>query len=354
MSYINLRKQIIALATLPRCEEPIISAYFNLEHAIELLVDEFTAWVAVARQAYTGNAQTHFIRAAERIQAWLLNHTEEGRSAAIFCRSGAPDYFLQLTFKVPLENSFHADAYPAIFPLVELKDRFNRFVVVMTNEDSARIIEMTLGETSLELLAERQSTEQRHGREWTREHYNSSTRKRNESFVKEKVEIIERLMSKRGHNALIMVGEAQYINQLKSALPKHLAEKVVDQIQTGFSDQRVQGVLQDAIESYLKVENDESESTVKRLFRAHRTNHLGVFGVAATARSLQIGQVEELIISSTLGYMDREVLVRLASQHSVPIETVRSSELLDEQGGVGAILRYPSPSYILTPSEIEP
>ncbi len=352
MSYVNLRKQIIALANLPRCEEPIISAYLNLEQPIELLVEEFTSWVKVASQAYHGDEQVHFIKAAERIQAWLLNHMEDGRSAAIFCRSGSPDFFLPLTFQVPLENSFHADAFPAIFPLVELRDRFSRFVVVMTNRDSARIIELNLGETSLELLAERPEANERHGREWTREHYNSNTRERNTRFVAEKVEIIERLMSKRGHNALIMVGEAQYVNRLKSALPEHLAEKVVDQIRTGFSDQRVQCVLEDAIKSYLQVENDESETAVKHLFRAHRTNHLGLFGIAATARALQIGQVEELIISSTLCHTDREVLVRLASQHSVPIETVRNSELLDEQGGAGAILRYASPSYITNLSEV--
>jgi peptide subunit release factor 1 (eRF1) len=81
---------------------------------------------------------------------------------------------------------------------------------------------------------------------------------------------------------------------------------------------------------------------VKRLFRAYRTGRLGIFGVAATAAELQIGKVEELIISSDLRHEDREVLVRLASQHSIPIETVRNSRLLNEQGGVGAILRYSS------------
>ncbi|MDA7891021.1 hypothetical protein N9062_00655 [Akkermansiaceae bacterium] len=140
-----------------------------------------------------------------------------------------------------------------------------------------------------------------------------------------------------------MIGEPQYVNRLKSALPMHLAEKVVDQIRTGFSDSRVQSVLEDAVQSYLQVEHDESETAVKRLFRAHRVNRLGIFGIAATAAALQIGQVEELIISSTLGHADREVLVRLASQHNVPIETVRNSESLDEQGGVGAILRYSTP-----------
>lgn len=340
MSYINLRKQIIALANLPGCEEPIISAYFDLQQPADSLREEFALWTRVASRTFEGPAREDFLKAAGRIKEWLASNSGKSRSAAVFARSGEPDFFLPLTFQVPLENFFQADSRPAIYPLVELKDRFNRFVVVLTNRDSARIIEMNLGETSLELLAERPEAKERHGREWTREHYNSHTRERNKRFVKEKVAIIERLMNKRGHNALIIVGEPRYVNRLKEALPKTLADKVVDQIRTGFTDERVQLVLEDAIRSYLQIEDGESESAVKRLFRAYRTNRLGIFGVASTAAALQIGQVEELIISSDLRHEDREVLVRLASQHSVPIETVRGSQLLEDQGGVGAILRY--------------
>ena len=65
--------------------------------------------------------------------------------------------------------------------------RFSRFVVVMTNRNSARITEMNLGETSLELLAERPKAKERHRREWTREHYNSNTRERNKRSVNEKL-----------------------------------------------------------------------------------------------------------------------------------------------------------------------
>jgi len=342
MSYVNLRKQIIALANLPECDEPVISAYFDLQQPARLLREEFATWIRIAGKSLEGPAVDDFAKAASRTSEWLDENIGKARSAAVFARSGAPEFFLPLTFQVPLENYFQVDARPAIYPLVELKDRFNRFVVVLTNQDSARIIELNLGETSLELLTERPETIARHGREWTREHYNSHTRERTRKFVKEKVSIIERLMNKRGHNALIVVGEPRYVNRLKSALPKNLSEKVVDQIRTGFSDGRVQVILENAIQSYLAVEDHESETAVHRLFRAYRTGGLGIFGVAATAAALQIGKVEELIISSGLRHEDREVLVRLASQHSIPIETVRNSGLLDEQGGVGAILRYAS------------
>ena len=342
MSYLDLSKHITTLANLPKCPEPMVSVYFDLTQPFEHLEAQFSSWVEVARPAFENTGQEQFLTASDRIKKWLLNNSEEGRSAAVFSRAGDPGFFLPLTFQAPLETYFKADLLPAIFPLVELRDRFNRFVVVLASRKTARIIEMNLGETSLELLAEREEAVDRHGREWTREHYNSQMRELNEKFVQEQVEIVERLMSKRGHNALILVGETEYIDRLKRALPQHLAGKIVDHISTGFDDQRINTVIADVIESYLKIENDESETAVKRLFRAYRTNQLGIFGVAATAVALQLDRVEELIISSSLRHNDREVLVRLASQHQVPIETVRQSEALDQQGGVGAILRFPS------------
>ena len=99
--------------------------------------------------------------------------------------------------------------------LVELKDRFNRFVVVLATKESARIVEMNLGALSVELLTERPALRERIGREWTREHYVNHRRQRERRFVKEKVSVIESLMAKRGHNALI-IG----YSILRAVLPK--------------------------------------------------------------------------------------------------------------------------------------
>ena len=147
-------------------------------------------------------------------------------------------------------------------------------------------------------------------------------------------------MSKRGHNALIIVGESRCVNTLREALPKHLQSKVVDQIRTGISDERIHGILESAIESYLNVENMESQSMVKNLFRAMRTNGMATLGFGNTLEALKIGQASHLVISSSLPHRSRETLVRIASQHGIPIETVKNSNLLLEQGGVGALLRY--------------
>jgi len=343
MNYSNLRKSIFALANLPDNGSPIVSIYLDHAKPMTQLYEEFTIWRRSIRQTFVGRAKLDFDTATERIQAELIKGANKGtkaRSSAFFSRAGEHPFFLPLIFKVPLDPLFHAGNYPAIFPLVELKDRFNRFVVVLTTQESARIIEMNLGETSLETLAQRPAARERNGREWTREHYHNQGRERDRRFLKEKVAMIEQLMSKRGHNAIIIAGESRYVSRLRDALPKHLQEKVVDQIRTGINDERIHDVLETAIESYLQVEHNESESTVKKLFRAFRTSGLAALGLIPTLRALKHGQASHLIISSDLPLSSRERLVRIASQHGIPIETVRNSNLLNEQGGAGALLRY--------------
>ncbi len=340
MNYASLRKNILSLANLPAGEAPILSAYFNLQSSHTALMERFDTWAKTSRKSLDEESRAQFDRASEKIQEWLHAKWAKEKSAAIFSRAGEQPFFLPLTFKVPMTDFFHASDRPAIFPLVEIKDRFNRFVVVLTTQESARIIEINLGEASTELLAERPDIRKRNGREWTREHYQNHRRDRDLKFLKEKVEIIEGLMDKRGHNALIIAGEPRYVNRLQEALPKNLQEKVIDKIRTGIKDQRIQQILEEAIESYLSIEHDESTGLVKSLFQAVRTNGLATLGVAATENALRSSWADHLVISSSLAHDDRERLVRLASLHSIQIETVRNSPLLEEQGGVGALLRY--------------
>jgi stalled ribosome rescue protein Dom34 len=239
-----------------------------------------------------------------------------------------------------MESRFHVADLPAIYPLVELKDRFNRFVVVLCTAASARIIEMNLGSHSIELLTERPSLRERIGREWTRQHYANHRRERDRQFVKEKISVIENLMAKNGHNSLIVAGDPRHVNQLVSALPAHLKSKLVGEIKTGITDERLKNVLSQAVESFLKAEAEEAHDTVSMLVQAVRARGLATIGVEETSKALVGDQVERLVVSSTLLHEDREELVRLASQRDVPIETVQGCELLDRNGGAGALLRY--------------
>jgi stalled ribosome rescue protein Dom34 len=248
--------------------------------------------------------------------------------------------FLPLHFAVSLETHFHAGGLPIIYPLVELKDRFNRFVLVITNSEVARILEINLGQVSETLFAERPDLRERLGREWTREHYQNHRHHRDNQFVKEKVAVIERLMAKRGHNALLLAGEPRFVNRLREALPKHLQARIAGEIRIGVREDSLPEVIDLAIQSFLAQENRESHNAVRLLDEAVQRGGLAVVGLQPSLQALATGQADLLVLSDSLPADDREMLVREAARHDTKVETVRASKLLEQNGGVGCLLRY--------------
>ncbi|MDA0767115.1 MAG: hypothetical protein O3A87_05150 [Verrucomicrobia bacterium] len=339
MNQLILKKHLIALATLPETESPVISAYFDLEQSVAENRRRLNSWATLVRHSFRGEAARDFDDAIEEVTS-ALEGAGRGRSAAVFSRWGDYPFVLPLTMGVPIEAQFHVATVPVIFPLVEMKDRFHRFVLVATTSDSARIFEINLGEVSESLLAERPELRERLGREWTRAHYQNHRREREDQFVKEKVAIIERLMAKRGHNALILAGEARFVNRLRDQLPKHLQVRVAGKILGGLGEGTLSKVVEESIEVFLGQEHEESHDAVRRLDAAVRSGGLAVVGLKETLRAIEFHQADQLILSSDLPTEEREQLVRLATQQDLPVETVQGSDTLERNGGVGCLLRY--------------
>lgn len=339
MNQLTLKKHLIGLASLPETESPLISAYFDGATTLAARRAHLKSWASVARHSFRGRLQQEFDDALEEVERHL-EAAKPGRSLAVFSRWGDYPLILPLSFQAPLETQFHVGGLPVIYPLVEMRDRFHRFVLVAMDSESARIFEINLGEVSEALLTEKPELRERLGREWTREHYQNHRRDREARFVKEKVAVIERLMAKRGHNALILAGEARYINRLRASLPKHLLNRVAGEIRSGFCETDLPVVVVEAINVFLDQEARESHDAVRRLEAAVRSGGLAVVGVTETLRALEDHCADELVLSADIPASDREKLVRLAAQQDLPVETVRGSETLERNGGAGCLLRY--------------
>jgi len=340
MNQLILKKHIIALASLPETQSPIISAYFDLNVSLAENEASLSTWAALVRSSFRGKQAQDFDDALEEVTSALRVAAASGQSVAVFCRWGDYPMVLPLTMNVPIEPQFHVRTVPVIFPLVEAKDRFHRFVLVASSPESARVYEINLGEASETLLAKRPELRERLGSEWTREHYQNHRRERDGQFVKEKVLVIERLMAKRGHNALVLAGEPHYLSRLREQLPKHLQAKIVGEISGGICEDTLSTVVEQSIGVFLEQEHRESHDAVHRLEAAVRSGGLAVVGMTDTLKAMANHQVDQLVLSADLPTGERERLVRLATQQDIPVETVRDSETLERNGGVGCLLRY--------------
>lgn len=337
----HLRRHISALATLPETDAPVISAYFDLRNPVEVLRSAFETWSVAARSTLLKSARPMFDAAKSEVRALLKQEwPQDIQGLAVFARSGAHPLLMALPFQASLETHFDASVRPAIFPLVQLKDRFHRFVLVICTEDTGRIMELTLGAVTEEILTTRTDNGNRLGRQLSREHFHHRREEDTRRFLRDQVHIINNLMARRGLNHLILAGHPRHVAQLRDQLPKHLQARVVGSVFQAPNGHDCAPLLDRAIDTFIEAEQDESRGTVERLHEQVRRNGLAVVGIHACREVIDAGAASQLVISEELPHPDREELVRLATLHDLPIEVCEADELLLSHGGVGCLLRF--------------
>lgn len=334
-----MRRCITTLADLIESESPVVSAYFDLRQSRLELTSTFCLWASMLRSGLPRDVRKSFDEGRDEVLAALDRVKPESLGLAVFSRGGASPFRMELSFPAPLETHFDASKRPAIFPLVQLKDRFHRFVLAICGEDRSQIIEMTLGSVSQEILASRPSFGPVVGQQFSREHFHRRGLECQRAFIDEQVEIIRNLMARRGLNHLILAGHPRQISALREHLPPHLEARVVGSIFQVPNWLDHSPLIETALQAFIQYEQQESRNTVVRLHDQTRRGGLAVVGIHPCRRALESGIAAELVISEELPIADREELVRLATSQDLPIEVCEGDELLQQHGGVGCLLR---------------
>ncbi len=369
----RLRMHIRTLITLEETEAPVVSCYVHHVERDGSQASLFDPRVRAMRKVLGGQERDDFDAAFCGIQRYFateLRPTTQG--VAAFARAGTRPFFLALQFQVPLPDRLSVNSTPDIYHLVELKDTYHRYVVMISTEEKVRVLEVTLGAITRELWAERPELRERVGREWTREHYQNHRRDRDDRFLKEKIELLERLMASGGHTHLILAGSPRLTARIRNALPRHLQARLIDVVPASASA-HVADVVTATLSSFIDREQQESLDTVAELVSALRRGGLAASGTSATFEALRRSQADVLVMAAEFepgpawhcrhcGWAGatssapercpecnaselqsanlREVMVKLAERQSLEVEIVEHSDVLMELGGVGCLLRY--------------
>jgi ribosomal protein L30E len=340
----NLQKHIHTLATLEETDSPVISCYLNWEVGASGHRPVLKERGRILRQGLSGQARQDFEEALDRIEAFITTELlPDAKGVAIFARGGAQPFFLPLQFRVPLPTWMAVNSTPNIYHLVELKDTYHRYVVMISTRESVRIVEVSLGAVTEELWRQRPELRKRVGREWTKEHYQSHRRERTSHFIKEQIKILEQLVEAGGHKHLVLAGNPHMTAQIWRALPKHLADRLIDTA-VASSHNRISDVVRATLASFIEQEEQESLAIADELERESRTGGLAVVGSETSLEALKRGQADVLVLARDMPDPEiREELVRLAAQNQCQVEVVSFGDFLMEFGGVGCLLRYLTP-----------
>ena len=372
----ELGQHITLLASVEESHAPFISAYLNLENGLASGCTALDERAAVLRHTLEGNDLVDLEEALERIKEWLASHLlPEAKGAALFVRGtfgGA--FMLPLQFAVPLPNWIAIYPTPNIYHLVELKDNYHRYVILLAMPDRARILEVNLGAATTRAWINRSDLRRRVGTEWARSYYQVHQADHDDRFIHEKIAVLKQLMLAGGQTHLILAGDPNVTSRIRHALPRDLTEKLVDVVPASEHD-RQDDVVVATLSSFIEHEERESQSIAERLIEGLKNQNLAVVGTQATLEALHEREVDMLVMASdyhpdpgwtcsgckatgtmapnnlacplcgepALRPLDiREAILRLASQLERPVEVVEQSDILLSLGGVGCLLRYRS------------
>jgi hypothetical protein len=372
----DLKQHIRSLIALEETPSPVISCYLNLESGEAGFRHYLNAKTRGLRKVLSAEERQDFEAAHAVIETYVKTELISGaKGAAIFSRAGEMPFFLPLQFRVPLPNWIVTNNTPNIYHLVELKDTYHRYVVLLSTEDSARIFEVNLGSVTEQMWLKRPELRERVGREWTKRHYQNHRRQRGTQFIREKIKLLEQLMAQGGSSHLILAGSPQITARVRRLLPKHLTARLIDTVTASGKD-NISDIVAATISSFIEHEAQESRETTELLFEEIKTNGMAVCGADDSLKALKARQVDVLVLaqefapeggwrcvschaagtriektdtcpecgSAAVEKIDiREEIVKTAERYECRIETVKHSDVLMELGGVGCLLRFLTP-----------
>ena len=369
----TLHDDVRELVELQADDAPVVSCYLDLRPGAPAdwkgaLVDRFS----MLRRTLDGEVWHNVRQSFDRIRAYMSFECEHvKRGVAIFVREGKNPFFLARQFDTPVPTFIAVDEYPDIYHLVEMKETFHRYVVAVIQPTWARLLEVNLGQATLDIMENHPELREQIAQELTHTHY-----ARHDDFLRgphvlEMAEVLERLVDTDGHKHLLFAGDPTCIARLEDILPQSVNDNVLEKLHLDEGERP--DLVSETIHLFVGHLDDSSEKTIDAFRESFYRDELAVAGVEKTLEALEREQVDTLLLSKKVepalcwkcddcgahvaslaephrckncgstAFTERDTLgelTRLAERSEARIEIVHKTGLLDRVGGVGAMLRW--------------
>jgi len=360
---------------------PILSVYLdtdqsrevNIERGFETVLKDMLREI---RQNLDKDKQKEFRKDAERVRKFVEEEYRDPSRSLIIFSDAADNFFRVYELNVNVRNGAWWNETPYVRPLLELLDEYERYGVVLTDRQHARLFTVYLGEIEEHREAFAVS-DVRHVQSAGMDHLLSQMNIERKADVhahwhlKKLADLMSHLVNIHEFDWLILAGPVEASSHLYSLLPSKLRDRVVRQIALDV-DANEATVLEEALRIEVEVEREREARLVEQLMTAAAKHQKAVIKLGATLRALQEWRVSELVYTEgftssggqctncgalfagekeSCDFCGREVrqindLIDRADTRVVEmvgkVEQVRgdAAARLRQEGGIGAFLRW--------------
>jgi peptide subunit release factor 1 (eRF1) len=389
----SLDALIDRLASFDPVGFPVVSLYLNTqpdEHGRERPAPFVRKELGERVRTYPARSaeRESLERDRDRIEAYVRESIRPSANGVALFACDAADLFEAVQLDAPIEESQAIVAdQPHLYPLARLHDQYPRYAALLVNTNSARLLVFGTGSRLAERTVANEKTNRTAMGGWSQARYQRHVDNVHLQHAKEVVDVLDGVVRREGIERVVLAGDEVIVPLLRDQLPPALADRVVDVLRLDIRTPESE-VLERSLESLRERDAKDDRDAVARLLGEYRAGGLAVVGPEATRAALEIGQVDELLITAVPATIaveaegegepaDREAvaaaeaggagavasaatpftapegappeeaarvvadeLVTRARRTSAGVRFIEDPDLLSEFGGVGAFLRY--------------
>lgn len=291
-----------------------------------------------------GTALDHFRSDANRVQRYLDEHTEPWLQGVALFACHSRQLFEVIETGGPFENQVVLEPVADLFQLARFVDEQETAVVALVDTNTTRLFVTRSGflEEVAGLDDDPFGYRQRNTGGLNHKQYQRHVQNQREVFAREAATTLEELVSREGASRVLLAGDEVALPLLRQALSPQLEPLIHEEILRLDIRTPRATVRREVAPILAQVEEEESHTRADQLVEAVRAQGLGVVGPQETRDALEHGQGEVLVLAeeASLPEPERNDLVRLAALSGAEVDVVPGHELLQQMGGVGALLRY--------------
>ncbi len=383
-----VKDQLDKLAAFEPAPYPVVSLYLNTQPG-QTGRDQFHTFVrkefaARSRTYPAGSSERESLdKDLERIAHFLDTEIDPAANGVAVFACSAGELFEAVQITAPIEEHWlYIGDQPHLYPLARVESLYPRYAAVLADTNSARILVVATGELVAQKEVVGVKTKRTSQGGWSQARFQRHIENFHVQHAKEVVDALDRIVQRENISQIIVAGDEVIMPLLREQLPKHLADKVVDHVRID-TNAPLDEVVKASLEAMKRVHSQSEREKVESAIGAYRAGGLGVVGPEETLAALIKGQVDELLISARVGELESvgaapgkaghppgnaetmleepavasvsagepaefaaetvrlaDELITKAAQTSATITFVEDPDLLNEYGGVAAILRF--------------
>jgi len=360
----QLTEQLDRVAATDPGPFPIISLYLDLrpnEHGRDqfeqFLKKELTE--RVNTYPASGPERDSLEADAAKIRAHVAGLDGSVNGLALFACHGA-DLFAPLELAAPLDgHRLYVSDHAHLYPLARLIEAYPRYLALVTDTHSARIFVFAINEVEKTEQIEGEKPKHHKKGGWSQARYQRHTENLHLQHAKEVVDQVARIVRDEGIEKIVVAADEVMMPVLREHFPKEVSDRIVDVLKLDVhANERM--VLEATVAALRKKDEETDRERVEEMIGGYRASGLACVGREATRQALEMGQVDELVITAapdtlaskkdkattsdarelSKGESTADDLIIQARNTSAKIRFIEDPALLEPVGGVGAFLRF--------------